>query len=59
MVTFRMCGGKQVFLENNIKFTTAVDLIKCLEQIELSSALYTCVPISEYPSKISTIVKKN
>ena len=59
MVTLRMGRGKQVFLENNIKFTTADDLNKCLEQIELSSALYTCVPISEHPSKISTIVKKN
>ena len=38
------------------EFVTAVDLNKCLKQIKLPVYLYTCAPILELPSNISTMV---
>ena len=39
--------------ENNFKFITAVDLNKCLKQIDLPISLHTCEPISELLSNVS------
>ena len=36
-----------------IRFVTALDLIKCLKQIKLQRLLLTCAPISELPSYLS------
>ena len=38
------------------KFASSVDLDKCLKQVILSISRYTCAPISELPSYISTMV---
>mgnify|MGYP007015800062 CR=1 FL=1 len=43
------------FLRKNIQFVTALDLIKCLEQIKYQRLHLTCAPISELPSSIITV----
>ena len=50
----RICLGKQVLL----KYVSAHDLNKCLDQIKLPILPYTCVPFSELPSKISTMYER-
>ena len=37
------------------KIWTAVDLNKCLYHVKLAISIYTCAPISEIPSNISTM----
>ena len=47
---------KLSFLERNIRFVTALDIIKGLKQILLLRLLLTCAPIYELPSIISTMI---
>ena len=50
----RTCEGN--FLGKNIfKFVTTVDLNKCFKQIKLQFLLFTCAPISELLSNLSTV----
>ena len=42
----------------NIRFTTALDLIKYFKQIKLQRLLLTCAPFSDLPSDISTMIIK-
>ena len=52
-IMLRMCEGKQVFLETDFKFATA--LKKCAKHIELLISLPACAPISGLPSDQSTM----
>ena len=42
------------FRRKKIRFTTALNLIKCLKQVKLRILLLTRVPVSGLPSNIST-----
>ena len=44
------------FSKKELWFLTALDLIKCLEQIKLQSLLLICAPISQLQFNISTMV---
>ena len=46
---------KEVFLEKRIRFLIALDLIKCLNQINQQRFPLTCAPISELLSNVSTV----
>ena len=48
--------SKKGILKNNFKFSTDVDLSKCLKQIKLPILLYTCAPFSELPSNIRIMI---
>ena len=48
----RICLGKQVLL----KYVSAHDLNKCLDQIKLPILPYKCVPFSELPSNTKTTI---
>ena len=48
--------GKLVFSDKNIPFVTALDVIKCLEQVEQQILRLTCAPLNELPSNISTML---
>ena len=50
----RMYENMGVFLEKKNRFVTALDLIKCLNQMNSQILLLTCAPISELPSDIRT-----
>ena len=50
----RPCKEKQDLSEINLKSATALDLNKCLKQVELPISIHRCTPISELP--ISTLV---
>ena len=47
-----VCDGN---FENDLKFALAVDLNKRPVQINLPVKLYTCAPLSELPSDVSTM----
>ena len=51
----RTCEGIQAFAENESQISAAVNLDKCLKQINLTILHHNCTPISELPSNISTI----
>ena len=53
--TLRTYDGKQVLMEIFFKLTTALDLKKSPKQIKLPISLFTWAPISELPSKMSTM----
>ena len=44
---------KWVFSGKNIRFVAALDVIKCLEQVERQILRLTCAPLNELPSNIS------
>ena len=44
-------------LKIHFKFETAVDLNKCLKQIELPNSLQACAPNSNLPLDTSTMIK--
>ena len=52
LLTFEV---RHFFFENTIKFSSAVDLNKCLKQISLLISLLTCAPILDVPSYLSTM----
>ena len=52
---FRTHEGKWVFSGKNIRFVTALDVIKCLKQIEKQLLRLKCAPLNELPSNISTM----
>ena len=52
LLTFEV---RQFFFENTIKFSSAVDLNKCLKQISLLISLLTCAPILDVPTYLSTM----
>ena len=41
----------------SLRFVTALDLIKCLKQINTQRLILRCAPISEFPSNIRTMRK--
>ena len=43
------------FRQNQIRFVTALALIKCLKQFKLQRVLFMCVSTPELPSTISTM----
>ena len=49
--------GNSKHVAHVIRFVTAVDLVKCLEQIKDQSWLLTCASISDLPSYRSTLDK--
>ena len=51
--------GKKVFSAKKNRSATALNLIKCLKQIELLASLLTCAPISELPANIITMDQIN
>ena len=53
--TLRTHEGKWVFSDKNTRFVTALDVIKCLEQVEYEILRLTCAPLNELPSNISTM----
>ena len=48
--TLRTSKGIQVYIENDLNFTAASDLNKCLKQIELPVLFHSFAPISEFPA---------
>ena len=48
-------GGKYGIFANYFRFATTVDLNKCFKQIKLQFLLFTCAPISELLSNLSTV----
>ena len=51
----RTCGGKQVFFEEKEKFIIMTTLDPNIPQTDQITDLHTCAPISELPSKLSTM----
>ena len=49
--------GTLVFSEKNTRLVTALQLIECLNQIEYHILFFTCAPISELTSNISTMTQ--
>ena len=45
------------FSDKNTRFVTALDVIKCLEQVEKQILRLTCAPLNELPSNISTMME--
>ena len=56
MVTQIRLQEKRSFQKKNIRLVTALELIKCLEQIKEQRSRLTCAPNSGLPSKLSTMV---
>ena len=52
----RVHEGKKGPLGGKIEFVTALDLIKCLKQLNYLRLLLTFASISELPSNISTML---
>ena len=50
----RTCERKNIFLENNLKFTA--DLNKCLKQVKVPIVIYKSALISEEPSDMSAML---
>ena len=46
-----------IFGQKKIRFVTVLDVIECLKQVKHQGLIHTCAPISELPSKISTMPK--
>ena len=55
-IMLRTHEDKYVFSDKNIRFLTALDLIKCLKQIKHQRWVLTCEPISGLLSNISTMI---
>ena len=51
----RTHAEKWVFLGENTRFVTALDVIKCLEQVESDILRLSCASLNELPSNISTM----
>ena len=47
--------GNKVFSDKNIRFVTTLELIKCLKQVEGQRLRFTCAPVNELPSNISSM----
>ena len=54
-IMLRTHEGKCVFLDESIRFVTALELIECLKQVEKQILRFTCAPVNEVPSNISTM----
>ena len=50
--------GKYVFSGKNTRFVTALDVIKCLEQVEKQILRPTGAHLNELPSNITTMIKR-
>ena len=48
--------GKWVFSGKNTRFVTALDVIKCHEQVEKPILRLSCAPLNELPPNISTMM---